>query len=333
MVVNITNSTISGNDSGGDGGGIYAGDIQNLNLYHVTVANNSATGNGDGLAFADVSPAITNSILGDNGTQDCHSLNSNSASGNGYNILDNIGNCFFTGSGTVNGSNPSLAPLSDNGGATMVHGLYSDSPALDAISNGSDGCGSTYTIDQIDTSRPQRTDCDSGAFESVCNFSGNHTITTEDGLNEAIACYNRMVSGNYVIRFNSNINLSDELTPIDNSFGATLEVRGRNYEVDGVNSYRVLHINDGDVSIDALEIMNGYYALSGAGIYISGGSLTLTDSYVAGNVADAGVGAGIYSYYGDFVDIQNSLFENNSSGDRGGAIYLSQTGVLLITAL
>ena len=70
--------------------------------------------------------------------------------------------------GSLQGTNPKLDPagLRNNGGPTKTIGLRWNSPALDFIANGDNGCGTTYTTDQRGISRPQNTGCDSGAFES-----------------------------------------------------------------------------------------------------------------------------------------------------------------------
>jgi hypothetical protein len=54
-----------------------------------------------------------------------------------------------------------LAPLADNGGATLTHALNPGSPAIDAAPADAD-CPAT---DQRGTTRPQGGGCDIGAFE------------------------------------------------------------------------------------------------------------------------------------------------------------------------
>ena len=60
------------------------------------------------------------------------------------------------------GSTPQLTGLQDNGGATLTHGLYPSSPAIDA--GDPNACPAT---DQRGVARPQGAACDIGAYEYV----------------------------------------------------------------------------------------------------------------------------------------------------------------------
>lgn len=84
----------------------------------------------------------------------------------GYNIDDGTTCGFTAGNNSLPSTNPKLEPGGprDNGGPTKTIALRSDSPAIDAISNGTNGCG-TVTTDQRGVSRPQNSSCDIGAFE------------------------------------------------------------------------------------------------------------------------------------------------------------------------
>ena len=67
-------------------------------------------------------------------------------------------------------ADPLLGPLQDNGGPTFTHALPAGSPALDLYSA---GCPAT---DQIGTTRPQGTACDSGAFELLQAAGGQTPV-------------------------------------------------------------------------------------------------------------------------------------------------------------
>ena len=87
----------------------------------------------------------------------------------GYN-LSSDSTCNFNGPGDMNGINPMLGTLGNNGGPTQTMTLPSGSPAIDAGNpNGcTDGAGHLLKTDQRGFPRPNNEDsggCDIGAFE------------------------------------------------------------------------------------------------------------------------------------------------------------------------
>jgi len=91
----------------------------------------------------------------------------------GYNISDD-NSCGFTAVGSLNGTDPKLGPLADNGGPTQTVALLPGSPAIDAIPLASCTDQSSppnpLTTDQRGFARPDPGDnppaCDIGAYES-----------------------------------------------------------------------------------------------------------------------------------------------------------------------
>jgi hypothetical protein len=83
---------------------------------------------------------------------------------NGYN-LSNEGTCtpYFNQTGDVNNENPNLGPLANNGGPTFTRLPNPPSAAIDAIPNGTNGCGTTLTTDQRGAPRPINGLCDTPA--------------------------------------------------------------------------------------------------------------------------------------------------------------------------
>ncbi|PYJ08958.1 MAG: hypothetical protein DMF06_11570, partial [Verrucomicrobia bacterium] len=176
-IKSISNSTITGNESLGDAGGILA-DFGTVNLTFVTIADNvadgnaSGTGDGGGIKNEDATVNLKNSIIADNTDENPNSESPQiwgTITSLGYNHVESTtGGTFAPTIGDVVGSEGGLAPLADNGGPTQTRGLYSNSPAIDAIPNGVNGCGlAPFDIDQRGSGfpRPVNGSCDKGAFE------------------------------------------------------------------------------------------------------------------------------------------------------------------------
>jgi CSLREA domain-containing protein len=175
-VLNVVNSTISGNSSPFTGGGIYALSGGVVYLVSATVANNSTGGSGGGLNGDSGNVTMWNSILGDNSgsvNPDCSSI-INSA---GYNLIEiHSPNCIISGvsTGVITGVDPALGPLQNNGGPTFTQALLGSSPAIEA--GNPLGCndiqGQPLTADQRGFPRPFDATCDIGAFEAQAAANG-----------------------------------------------------------------------------------------------------------------------------------------------------------------
>lgn len=183
-IVNLTNTTLSGNRSGTSGGAFSNGGGI-VTIRNSTIANNGAdvnnsnTGNGGGISNAGGSFALENSIVAGNFDQSTTILHPD-VSGTflnlGYNLIGNG----FGSTGLVHGSNgslvgtnstpinPLLAPLGSYGGSTPTHTLLPGSFAIDT------GTPGLSTADQRGQLRLGRADI--GAVESqgftITPFSG-----------------------------------------------------------------------------------------------------------------------------------------------------------------
>jgi CSLREA domain-containing protein len=162
-LTNVTvsdNMAVAGNSSGGgirhlatSAAGV------TLTMVNVTISNNSATtGGGIRRTTNGNDPIIVNSILSSNAGGNC--ATSNGGIGSYGNNMSSDGTCGFGAGGDQNGVNPGLGGLQDNGGLTVTRALPSNSPAVNAGSN-----GHCPPIDQRGVARPFGPACDIGAFE------------------------------------------------------------------------------------------------------------------------------------------------------------------------
>ncbi len=157
-VLQLFNSTISGNSSNGSGGLVNSGDA---NINNSTIAYNQGfLSDQGGLIVSGGTVTVTNSLIVNNtmsGDKDC--TVSGSLVSDGYN-MDSDNSCGLAAAGDLPGTNPLLGPLQDNGGLTWTHALPAGSPAVDAANS--------VTCRPIDQRGYLRVGiCDMGAFERV----------------------------------------------------------------------------------------------------------------------------------------------------------------------
>ena len=125
----ISNSTISGNFAGQDGGGVY--NVSPLIITNSTLSGNGATRQGGGIInFATLE--IGNTILKTGSSGANIVSNPGTVTSHGYNLSSDNGSGFLTAPGDQINTNPMLGPLQDNGGPTFTHALLPGSPAINA---------------------------------------------------------------------------------------------------------------------------------------------------------------------------------------------------------
>ena len=182
-VLSVTGSTYAGNEAGERGGGAYlGGDGPAKALVDSTLVGNVAgvAGGGVGGGFADL--ALTYVTLTDNGAPSGSAVATTgqllpSASIFAGTGLCSVGStastgwswatdatCGLVGPGDVmDGADPALEPLADNGGPTPTRLPSFASPVVDAIPVAD--CPATTAVDQRGVARPDGAGCDIGAVE------------------------------------------------------------------------------------------------------------------------------------------------------------------------
>ena len=144
----LENVTISGNSALDDGGGIRCTGV--CGLTNVTVTDNSATDSGDGIREENGGIVdFLNTIVANNSGTDCSGSAVNFVS-NGNNLSSDA-TCDFTITGDQQNTDPLLGPLQDNSGPTFTHELLAGSPAIEGGTN--TGCPAT---DQRGVARPAK---------------------------------------------------------------------------------------------------------------------------------------------------------------------------------
>jgi hypothetical protein len=136
--VRIVDSTISGNQSTGTGGGLSftGGQGSSLLLRLTTVSGNTAKKRGGSLLIGTSDEVeLDHAIVANGSPQD---LAASDPSGPpvtvtaDYSLIENPGDVVLAGSHNLVGADPLLGPLADNGGPTLTHLPLPGSPVIDA---------------------------------------------------------------------------------------------------------------------------------------------------------------------------------------------------------
>lgn len=175
------------------------------------------------------------------------------------------------------------------------------------------------------------------AQPAAASCGGTTFVSNQSELNAAIAAYNAVPapppSCVFTIQLTADINLTASTTPIlntDNSGNISLVIEGAGFTVNGLNTSGVRPFtldtsNLTPVTINQITITGGYVpGASGGGIQIVNGHLTVTNSTITGNRADAGGGISVGSLIFSRLTLQNSTISGNRADiNFGGGILTS----------
>jgi hypothetical protein len=153
--VSITNSTLTGNSATTDGSAIFT--YAPVALSFSTIANNTGA---PALGFSGGSATVVGDILDNVSNCDVGSVPDD-----GFNLTFQGGACGLTGGSDVQGQDPLLGSLADNGGPTHTLAPSPDSPAIGAATTCNDVSNQPVATDQRGASRPS-THCTVGAYEA-----------------------------------------------------------------------------------------------------------------------------------------------------------------------
>ena len=130
-IIQVTNSTISGNRVNASGGGLYVSSGgAKLNAVTVTEnrADDNANGTGDGGGLGGDNVTFKNSIVAANTDMEAGNEDCDDTDGVGPSLVGQGTGC--EGEKLITAADPGLKPLADNGGATETYALKASSKAV-----------------------------------------------------------------------------------------------------------------------------------------------------------------------------------------------------------
>ncbi len=351
--LSIGNSTLSGNTADNNGGAIHS-DIgtATVDISNSTICGNTAKeffGGGIYKEFGTVN--IKNSIVANNIAvvgPDCY----RTLTSQDYNLIKDTSWCTIIGitTHTITDTVPSLGPLQDNGGSTWTHALLPSSPAIDHIPYETNGCGTDYTTDQRDVSRPQDGDndgtaaCDIGAYEyqppaetptptSTPTDTPTPTVTPTPTDTSTPTITPTPTDTPTPTPTNTPIIVTCDVNELIN----TINIANGSGGADTINlaadcTYTLTTVNNDTDGPNGLPSITSEITINGNGATIergstdpfrifhvdSGGNLTLNNITIASGDAGGNPGGGIYN--AGTLSINNSTLSGNTGGYGGGIL-------------
>ncbi|MCX7681277.1 MAG: right-handed parallel beta-helix repeat-containing protein [Anaerolineae bacterium] len=105
--------------------------------------------------------------------------------------------------------------------------------------------------------------------------------------------------------------------------------------IDAVKAGRTLYaVGPATITVEALELRNGYYVGNGGGVYVTNAALTLSGSSIRGSraVGTGRTGGGIYAQNAVLTLVDTRVYSNSSVNSHGGGVDCTGGTVKLIRA-
>ena len=248
LSVSIVNSTITGNSSSGEGGGIRL--LPSFSGTTLGILNSIVAGNNDGGAGPDVLTSadliIENSLIGD-------------TTGSGITAA--------TGSENILNQPALLGPLADNGGPTQTHALLPGSPAIDA---GSNDLAAGLTTDQRGNgfTRIDAGTVDVGSFELQPIQTAGQFVFYNNSSFDSASDSAAIATDKVALRNGETATFENYTSYIDGINGIAVDLFSSNGLV--ASDFQFSFGNDDDVdayaTLDSPSIITNLTTVAGAGV-------------------------------------------------------------------
>ena len=175
------------------------------------------------------------------------------------------------------------------------------------------------------------------SLSNAATFNVTNTNDAGSGsLREAIGLANANPDADVInVNVTGTVNLSSQLPAITES----VTINGNGLVLDGgSNNYRVMEISGGTVVLNNLTVQNGTLPNApgdnyGGGVYISAGTVSISNCSIIDNVNNDAAGGGL-AVTGGSVSLNSSNVSDNTSSanyaGNGGGIYIGSSGLLSI---
>jgi len=335
--------TVSGNSAIKDGGGIYVSAGSTLSLAESNVSKNSAsTGNGGGIYLGGNEPdkpsatfIVNGSTISQNGALKGKGsgiyMAGGSISGSGLTISgDHSHTCsegggIYAEGGSINLSNSSIRNnvATKNGGGVYLNGATLNGKELTIDGNearigGGAGAGAGIYVGDGGSV--------TGGIITVSANMANETAAMGAGVYVAKS---GSVKASMTISGNKGAKNGGGMY-VDGAIVTLLEpslITGHKDTKNTLMSGAGIYLNGGTLTITGTTISDNTSAWHGSGIYLKGGTLTAENLTVSGNTCKSGDGGGIYAEDSEIIVSDESYFDllnNNSKKGFGGGLYLSK---------
>ncbi|MCB1804691.1 MAG: Ig-like domain-containing protein, partial [Candidatus Competibacteraceae bacterium] len=160
------------------------------------------------------------------------------------------------------------------------------------------------------------------------------TVSTQAELDTAITNYNTFCGDGdtLTVTVEGTITLASALTAVNNSTTAALDIVGDGDDIlDGANSFQILRIQDGNVTLETMTLQQGDAAVSGFGGALeifSAANVTVNNSTFTGHQAP---NAGAISSTGTLAITNSTFFNNASNPSQSSVIQVEGGGQTTIT--
>lgn len=326
--LNVTGSTLSGNDAS-DGGGIY--NTGTLNVTDSTLSGNSVDVDGGGI-YNSGTLTLTDSILSGNYSYTFGGGIENQGPATITNSILVGNNANRYGGGILNYGTITMTNSTVLGNTSDFVGGILNFATLNITNSTVSGnfdygeCGGVLNLERLTVTNhsllSNNVICNTGTLDvadSTLSGSSIYNVETVEHLEL------RYGSGPAILTLTNNT-LSGGGIYNAGTLGLTSSTLSGNYAYgEGGGIY-----NTGTLDVTGSTLSGNFDYGDGGGIYNDQGTVTITNSTLSGNSAGTS-GGGIYNYEGT-VTITNSTLSDNSAA-QGGGIYNDQGAVTLLSSI
>ena len=336
--VYIYGGTISGNTATTNGGGIYINTGATVTLDGGEISNNNATTRGDGVYVGNGTFTMKSGTLTENAEQ-------------GVNVNGDNSSKFYMTGGYFGSNSIIVVGTEANATVQISGGYFETSPSTDFVVSGytaiSDTSVSGYNYQVVaESAAPGRVEYNgTTSYYGTINAAFNYANEVSTSSARAIITLQNNVTTSTTLEIESGKYITLDL----NGYILRMTGSGSVITVNNGANFTLCDCKDGDTSIEnTIEtdyVSHTYnsgvitggtgtrfdYNSYGGGVYVNGGTFTMSGGTIAGN--NASQGGGVYvSSYATFEMSGGAISGSsvNTDGGTGGGVYVDSFGIFIM---